>query len=139
MATRRKITRIGGNLRLVAQFLVLFRSILLTVKHSFLFLFLFPLFLPFILLFSSFLSPFLSSLSLLSFPHTWLAMCHTCMPLSFIVTHDLPCITHITCHVSPHGLPFVIHMAHHVSPYTRFLEIREISTISEFNEIRRGS
>ena len=31
------------------------------------------------------------------------------------------------------------HMVHHVSLDTRFLEIREIPTISEFNEIRLGS
>ena len=41
--------------------------------------------------------------------------------------------------MSPHGSPCVIHMARHVSPNTRFLEIREIPTISEFNEIRLGS
>ena len=61
-APRRKITSVGGNLPLVAQFWVLCRPGLLTVQHSFLFLFLFPLFHPFLLLFSSFLSPFLSSL-----------------------------------------------------------------------------
>ena len=61
-APRRKITSVGGNLPLVAQFQVLCRPSLLSEQHSFLFLFLFPLFLPFPLLFSSFLSPFLSSL-----------------------------------------------------------------------------
>ena len=69
-----KITRLGGNLPLVAQFRVLFRSGLLIAQHSFLFLFLFPLFLPFLLLFSSFLifyfPPFLLSFPpfLFSFP-----------------------------------------------------------------------
>ena len=52
---RCKITRVGGNLPLVAQFWVFCRSGLLITQHSFLFLFLFPLFLPFLLLFSSFL------------------------------------------------------------------------------------
>ena len=54
--------------------------------------------------------------------HTWLAMC-----------------THMDFHVSPHGSPCVIYMDRHVSPDTRFLKIREIPTISEFNEIRLGS
>ena len=66
-APRRKITRVGGNLPLVAQFRVLHRPGLLTARHSFLFLFPFPLFLLFFPLFSSFLffsfPPFL-----LSFP-----------------------------------------------------------------------
>ena len=59
--------------------------------------------------------------------------------LPCIVTHGLPCVTHMAFHVAPHGLPCVIHMARHVSPDMRFLEIREIPTISEFNEIRLGS
>ena len=64
MASRRKITRAGGNLPLAGQFRVLYRPSLLTTQHFFLFLFLFPLFLPFLLLFSSSLSLFLYSLSL---------------------------------------------------------------------------
>ena len=64
-----------------------------------------------------------------------------------MLTHGLPFVTHMACHVSPtwfatchpHGLPCVIHMARHVSPDTRCLEIREILTISKFNEIRFGS
>ena len=64
-ALRRKITRVGGNLPIRAQFRVLCRSGLLTAQHSFLFLFLFPLFIPFLFLFSSFLffsfPPFLLS------------------------------------------------------------------------------
>ena len=80
-----------------------------------------------------------------------------------MLTHGMPCVTHMACHVShmyvfamhcdtwlamchhmvryvsPHGSLCVIHMACHVSPDTRFLEIREILTISEFNEIRMGS
>ena len=148
-APRRKITRVGENLPLVAQFRVLCRPGLLTAQHFFLFLFLFLLFLLFLLLFYSLLSPFLSSLShflsslpflpfsspfLLSLfpfpllllvapmdrsllPHlllrtahvkppyigfkgamyvdTWHAMCHTCMPFPCIVTHGLPCVTHM--------------------------------------------
>ena len=64
---RSKITRVGGNLPLIAQFQVIFRPSLLTAQHSFLFLFLFPLFLLFLLLFPSF---FLLSFPpfLLSFP-----------------------------------------------------------------------
>ena len=56
-APRRKITKVGENLSLVAQFRVLYSLGLLTARHSFLFLFLFffPLFLIFLLLFSSFL------------------------------------------------------------------------------------
>ena len=173
MAPRHKITRVGGNLHLVAQFRVLCCPGLLTAQHYFLFLFLFPLFLSFLLLFSSFLffsfSPFLLSFPpfLFSFPpflflfpsssssfsllpyelnwsspfiafkgamhvDTWLAMCHTCMPLPCIVTHGLSCVTHMACRVS-------LHMACHVSPDTRYLEIREILIISKFNEIRLGS
>ena len=71
-APRRKITRVGGNLPLVAQFRVLRRPGLLTVRHSFLFPFPFPFFLFFFssifffpFLFFSSLSPFLSSLYLL--------------------------------------------------------------------------
>ena len=62
-APRRKITRVGGNLPLVAQFRVLYRPGLLTAQHSFLFLFFF-----FFFLFSyPFLFSFLISF-LLSFP-----------------------------------------------------------------------
>ena len=52
---------------------------------------------------------------------TWHAMCHTCMPLPCIVTHGLPCVTHMDCHVSPtwfsmchpHGSPCI---AQHLLP-----------------------
>ena len=180
-APRRKITRVGGNLPLVAQFRVLCRPGLLTAQHSFIFFFLFPLFLPFLLLFSSFFffsfPPFLLSFTPFLFslpppspccshrlklaappppppPHklnlsspiyssqsvmhvdtwhafamhcdTWLAMCHS---------HGLPCVTTWFAMCHPHGSPCVIHMARHVSPDTRFLEIRKIPSISEFNEI----
>ena len=64
MAPRRKITRVGGNLPLIAQFRVFCHLGLLTARCSFLFLFLFPLFFIFLLLFPSFLSLLLSSLSL---------------------------------------------------------------------------
>ena len=65
MAPKRKITRVGGNLPLVAQFQVLLRLGVLTARHSLLFLFPFPLFLFFFssLFFCHFL--FFSSLSLL--------------------------------------------------------------------------
>ena len=122
MAPRRKITKVGGNLLLVAQFRVLCRLGLLTMRHSFLFLsssfffFLFLLFSSLSVLLSS-ISLFLSSLSL--FPSssfslllyrlnwnpiyigfksdihvdTWHAMCHT-------LTHGFPCVTHMVRHVS---------------------------------------
>ena len=162
-APRRKITSIGGNLPLVAQFRVLCRPGLLTAQHSFLFLFLFPLFLPFLLSFLLSFPPFLLSYPpfLFSFPtpspsphssspccshglilssplllptayvsplyrhgkepymlthgmpcvthmachvsHTWLAMCHTGMPLPCIVTHGLPCVTTCFSMCHPHG------------------------------------
>ena len=64
-APRHKITRVGGNLPLIAQFRVLCSLGLLTVLHFFLFLFLFLLFLLFLLSFSflclPFSSPFLPS------------------------------------------------------------------------------
>ena len=136
MAPRRKITKVGGNLPLVAQFRVLRRPSLLTTRHSFLFLFPFPLllfFFLFFLLFSSFLPfsfpfllppPFLRivcNLFILLAPSmqvdTWLSMClvKTCK-----WTHGLPCVTP---------------KAYHVSPDTRCLKIREIPTISKSNEI----
>ena len=71
-APKRKITRVGENLPLVAQFRVLCRLGLLTAQHSFLFLFLFPLFLPFF--FSSFL---------LSFPFLFLPFSSPFLPFSF--------------------------------------------------------
>ena len=76
IAPRCKITKARGNLPLVAQFRVLCRPGLLTVQHSLLSLFPFPLFLFFLPHFSShfffpflFFPPFLSFFfSLFSFP-----------------------------------------------------------------------
>ena len=87
-APRRKITRVGGNLPLVAQFRVLRHPGLLTARHSLLFLFLFPLFLFFFLLFSSFhffsfppfllsIPPFLFSFPPFLFPFLLLLLCKT--------------------------------------------------------------
>ena len=60
-APRRKITRVGGNLPLVAQFRVFCRLGLLTTQHSFHFLFLFPLFSSFLFFsFPPFLFPLFS-------------------------------------------------------------------------------
>ena len=137
-APRRKITSVGGNLPLVAQFRVLCRSGLLTAQHSFLFLFLFPLFLPFPLLFSSFLSPFLSSLppflssltllisSSFSFPpFLFSLLLHGLVwssPLLLPTAHvsslyrhgkSHACVTHGKPCVC--GMPCVTHMACHVS------------------------
>ena len=136
-APRRKITRVGGNLPLVAQFRVLCRSSLLTTQHFFLFLFLFPLFLPFLLLFSSFLFfsfppfilsfPFLSSLSLFPSPSFSLLLPRTkaCCPLACTYSPcEAPYIDfkgamhvdtwHAMCHtcmplpcIVTHGLPCV--------------------------------
>ena len=126
-APRRKITSVGGNLPLVAQFRVLCRPGLLTAQHSFLFLFLFPLFLPFLLLFSSFLSPFLSSLPpFLSSLSLFLSSCFSFPPFLFsllLPRTDLELSLALpTAHVSPlyrhdkepcmltHGMPCVTHM-----------------------------
>ena len=68
-----------------------------------------------------------------------------------MLTHAMPCVPHMACHVSHmhafsmhydtwlamchymacHGSPCVIHMARHVSLDTCFLKIREIPTISD--------
>ena len=170
MAPRRKITEVGGNLPLVAQFRVLCRPILLTARHSFLFFFPFPLFFFFLPHFSSLFffpflffpqfSLFLSSLSLFPSSLSLFLLFSFPPPPSFFYeliylfnlnlpckgTYGLPCVTPMACHVSltwismfhSHGLPCITHMACHVSPDTRCLEIREISTISESNEIRLG-
>ena len=130
MAPRRKITRVGGNLPLVAQFRVLCRPGLLTTQHSFLFLFLFPLFLPFLLLFSSFIffsfPPFLLSFPsfLLSFP---LFLLFFLSSSSSLLPYELNWSSHFIafkgamhvdtwhamCH--SHGSPCVTHMVRHVS------------------------
>ena len=70
MAPRRKITRVGGNLPLVAQFRVLRLPGLLIARHSFLFLFPFPLFLfiSFLLFFLLFYSFIFYSFLPFSFP-----------------------------------------------------------------------
>ena len=127
--SRRKITSVGGNLPLVAQFRVLFRPGLLTAEHSFLFLFLSPLFLPFLLSFLLSFPPFL-----LSFPppspslpfsspccsHRLILSSPLLLPTAHVsplyrhgkepcmLTHGLPCVTHMTCHVS-HMHAFAMH------------------------------
>ena len=100
---------------------------------------------PLILFFLHF--PSCYSLLYKQLPHPIYILLHVpCM-----LTHGMPCVTHMACHVSHmhrplpcivthgHGSPCVIHMACHVSPDTCCIEKREISTISEFNEIRLGS
>ena len=128
------------------QFRVLHCPGLLTRRHSFLFLFPFPLFIFFLPHFSSFLlsslSIFLSSLSLflslfVSSPPLLLRTSHLYMhAFACILTHGFPCVTHMACNVSYMHLHACLHMACHVSPNTRCLEKCEIPTISEFNEIR---
>ena len=129
---RRKITSVGGNLPLVAQFRVLCSPGLLTAQHSFLFLFIFPLFLPFFF-------PFLLSF-LISFPPfllSFLPFLFSFPPPSPSLPSSSPCCSHRlilssllllpTDHVSPlyrhgkepcmltQGMPCVTHMASHVS------------------------
>ena len=53
-----------------------------------------------------------------------------------MLTNGMPCVTHMAFHVSLTWLAMCHHMVRHVSPDTRFLKIREIPTISEFNEIQ---
>ena len=124
------------SLRNTPSFSLSFSSLppLSSLFSSFLF-FSFP---PF-LLFLSFLSLLLSSLSLF-FPSSSFSL------LPYELNWSSPFIAfkgamHVeTWHAMrhPHGSPCVLYMARHVSPNTRCLEIREILTISEFNEIRLG-
>ena len=126
MAPRRKITRIGGNLPLVAQFRFLCCPGLLTMQHSFLFLFLFPLSFPpissslffFPFLFFSSLSPFLSSIffpssSFSSMPYK-LNWSTPFIAFKGAMHVDTWHARHAMCH--SHGSPCVTHMVRRVSP-----------------------
>ena len=95
VAPRCKITKVRGNLPLVAQFRVLCRPGLLTVQHSLLSLFPFPLFLFFLPPFSSlfffpflFFPPFLSSF-FLPFLFSLPSFLHSLPPFSYTTPHEL--------------------------------------------------
>ena len=71
-------------------------------------------------------SPFILASICMHFD-TWLAMCHS---------HGLPCVLPAFACMLTYGLPCVTHMTCHVSLDTRCIQKREIPTISKFNEIR---
>ena len=136
MAPKRKITKVGGNLPLVAQFRVLCCLGLLTMRHSFFssFFFLYSSF-----FFSSFLLSFLFSFPPFLFSFT--PFLFSLPPPPCCSPHELNLSSHIyssqsAMHMVRHVSPTWFVMCHpHGSPcvarHPRCLEIREIPTISD--------